>query len=55
MAATIPGFGYSPFFPLQFVGNDPVNANNWAVFGTAIWHPMPALTLTGGLRYTERA
>ena len=53
VAATIPGFGYSPFFPLQFVGNDPVNSNNWAAFGTAIWHPVQGLTLTGGLRYTE--
>ena len=53
VAATIPGFGYSPFFPLQFVGNDPVNSDNWAVFGTAIWHPLQGLTLTGGLRYTD--
>ena len=27
--------------------------NNWAAFGTVIWHPLPGLTLTGGLRYTE--
>ncbi|WP_243451098.1 TonB-dependent receptor [Sphingosinicella sp. CPCC 101087] len=39
--------------PLQFQGNDPVNADNWAVFGTAIWNPIDPLTITGGLRYTE--
>ena len=39
--------------PLQFQGNDPVNADNWAVFGTAIWNPLEALTITGGLRYTD--
>ena len=42
--------------PLQFIyapGHDPVNADNWAVFGTAIWNPLEALTITGGLRYTE--
>ncbi|MGZ8348938.1 MAG: TonB-dependent receptor [Allosphingosinicella sp.] len=39
--------------PLQFQGNDPVNADNWAVFGTGIWSPIEDLTITGGLRYTE--
>ena len=42
--------------PLQFVyapGHDPVNADSWAVFGTGIWHPTDALTITGGLRYTN--
>ncbi len=42
--------------PLQFIyapGHDPVNADNWALFGTAIWHPIENLTLTGGLRYTD--
>jgi iron complex outermembrane receptor protein len=41
--------------PLQFVyapGHDPVNADSWAAFGTAIWHPIENMTLTGGLRYT---
>ena len=37
---------------LQFVGNDPVKAHSKAVFGTVIVHPAPALTVTGGLRYT---
>ena len=42
--------------PLQFIyapGHDPVNADNWAVFGTAIWNPLENLTITGGLRYTD--
>ena len=33
--------------PLQFVyvlGHDPVNADSWAAFGTAIWHPIEDLT-----------
>jgi iron complex outermembrane receptor protein len=46
---------YAPI-PLQFIyfpGHDPVNADNWAVYGTAIWNPIQNLTLTGGLRYTD--
>jgi iron complex outermembrane receptor protein len=46
---------YAPI-PLQFIyfpGHDPVNADNWAVYGTAIWNPIQNLTLTGGLRYTN--
>lgn len=39
--------------PLQFEGNDPVNANSKAAFGTLIVRPTEALTLTGGLRYTK--
>jgi iron complex outermembrane receptor protein len=42
--------------PLQFVyapGHDPVNADSWALFTTAIWHPMENFTLTGGLRYSD--
>lgn len=39
--------------PLQFVGNDPVNADTLAGFGTLIVRPTDGLTLTGGLRYTE--
>ena len=39
--------------PLQFIGNDPVNADSWAAFATAIWRPLDGLTLTGGLRYTN--
>lgn len=40
---------------IQFVGNDPVNADSKAVFGTVIARPIDGLTLTGGLRYTEEA
>jgi iron complex outermembrane receptor protein len=42
--------------PLQFIyapEHDPVNADNWAAFATAIWHPVPAMTITGGIRYTD--
>ena len=42
--------------PLQFIyfpGHDPVNADNWAVFGTAIWNPIEPLTITAGVRYTD--
>ena len=41
--------------PLQFIGNDPVRSKSKAVFGTVIVHPAPALTLTGGLRYTDES
>lgn len=52
--ATLPDgiFGPGPHF-LQFEGNDPVNANSKALFGTVIAHPTEALTLTAGLRYTK--
>ncbi|MEY2943044.1 MAG: hypothetical protein RLY97_1058, partial [Pseudomonadota bacterium] len=43
----------APGFNFQFLGNDPIKANSKAVFGTIIAHPMEALTLTGGLRYTS--
>lgn len=39
--------------PLQFVGNDPVNADSKAVFATGIWNVTDALNVTAGLRYTE--
>jgi iron complex outermembrane recepter protein len=42
--------------PLQFIyapNNDPVNADSWAAFGTAIWNPLDPLTITAGIRYTE--
>ena len=44
--------GAGPFF-LQFEGNDPVNADSKAVFGTVIVRPTESMTLTGGLRYTD--
>ena len=43
---------YAPI-PLQFVGNDPVNAETEAVFATATWSVTDALNITGGLRYTH--
>lgn len=39
--------------PLQFFGDDPINASSKAVFGTAIIKPLPDFTLTAGLRYTD--
>ncbi|QGP80980.1 TonB-dependent receptor [Sphingobium sp. CAP-1] len=45
--------GGAGFCLLQFQGNDPVNADSKAAFGTVILHPTEALTLTGGLRYTD--
>ncbi|MBL8552492.1 MAG: TonB-dependent receptor [Hyphomonadaceae bacterium] len=38
--------------PLQFIGDDPVNADTWALFGTATWSYFD-LNVTGGVRYTE--
>jgi iron complex outermembrane receptor protein len=43
----------APGLNFQFTGNDPVNADSKAVFGTVIARPVDGLTLTGGLRYTE--
>jgi iron complex outermembrane recepter protein len=42
-----------PIFPLQFIGNDPVRTKSKAVFGTAIFEPIDALTITAGFRYTK--
>ncbi len=44
---------FGPALPFQFTGNDPVNADSKAVFGTVIFKPLEAMTLTGGLRYTK--
>lgn len=43
----------APGLNFQFKGNDPINANSVAAFGTLIVRPTEALTLTGGLRYTD--
>lgn len=43
----------APALFLQFLGNDPVNANSKAAFGTVIVRPVEGLTITGGLRYTK--
>jgi iron complex outermembrane recepter protein len=45
---------YAPF-PLQFIGDDPVQADSKAAFATIIWKPLEPLTVTGGLRYTEES
>lgn len=42
-----------PSLFLQFQGNDPVRANSKAAFGTVIFHPTEAMTVTGGIRYTK--
>ncbi len=43
----------APGLNFQFLGNDPVNANSKAVFGSVFVRPVEGLTLTGGLRYTK--
>ncbi len=43
----------APGLNFQFLGNDPVRANSKAVFGSVFVKPTDALTLTGGLRYTD--
>ncbi|MBN8499781.1 MAG: TonB-dependent receptor [Sphingomonadales bacterium] len=43
----------APGLNFQFMGNDPVNADSKAVFGTVILRPAANMTLTGGLRYTD--
>ena len=45
----------APGLNFQFTGNDPVNADSKAIFGTVIARPIDGLTLTGGLRYTKEA
>lgn len=49
---TLQDIRYAPI-PLQFVGNDPVNTDSKAVYGTVIIKPAEALTLTLGGRYTD--
>jgi iron complex outermembrane receptor protein len=50
--ATLQDLRYAPI-PLQFQGNDPVNADTKAVFAAISWEIVPNLTLNGGLRYTD--
>ncbi len=45
----------APGLNFQFDGNDPINADSKAVFGTVIVQPMDAMTITGGLRYTKES
>lgn len=46
------GHGVEALF-LQFQGDDPIQADSKAVFGTVILHPAPGLNVTGGIRYTK--
>ena len=46
---------YVPVYPLQFRQPDPTSADAKAVFANVIWEVLPALTLTGGLRYTDES
>ncbi len=50
--ATFQDLRYSPI-PLQFQGNDPVNADTIAVFANASWEVVPDLTVNAGIRYTD--
>ncbi|MEQ1495802.1 MAG: TonB-dependent receptor [Novosphingobium sp.] len=43
----------APGLNFQFQGNDPVNADSKAAFGTVILRPAPDMTITAGLRYTD--
>jgi len=42
-----------PAIPLQFQGNDPVNAGTKAAFLHLTWNVTDALTVIGGIRYTK--
>lgn len=50
--ATLQDIRYIPVFPLQFIGDDPVNTDSKAVFGTVILNPLDNFTVTLGGRYT---
>jgi iron complex outermembrane receptor protein len=52
VAIPTPG-GPLPLFPLQFIGNDPVNTDSKAAFATLILSPLENLTVTLGGRYTD--
>ncbi len=45
--------GPLPLFPLQFIGNDPVETDSKALFGSLFFNVTDALSLSGGLRYTK--
>ncbi len=45
----------APGLNFQFDGNDPINADSKALFGTVIVKPTDGLTFTGGLRYTKES
>jgi iron complex outermembrane receptor protein len=46
---------YPPVYPLDFLQNDPVNADTQAAFAHAVWHVNDKLNLTAGVRYTEES
>ena len=46
---------YIPAGYLQFMGDDPIEADSKAVFGTVILHPAPDFNVTGGIRYTKES
>ena len=50
--ATFQDIRYAPI-PLQFQGDDPVNADTKAVFAAVSWQIVENLTFNGGLRYTD--
>ncbi|MBO9498978.1 MAG: TonB-dependent receptor [Novosphingobium sp.] len=50
--ATFQDLRYAPI-PLQFQGNDPVNANTKAAFANLSWEFVPNLTANLGIRYTD--
>jgi iron complex outermembrane receptor protein len=50
--ATFQDIRYAPI-PLQFQGDDPVNADTKAVFAAVSWEIIENLTFNGGLRYTD--
>jgi iron complex outermembrane receptor protein len=45
-------YGPGPF-AFQFIGNDPVNSDTKAAFARVSWNPLEAMTISGGLRYTD--
>ena len=50
--ATFNDVRYAPI-PLQYQGNDPVNAGTKAAFLHLTWHVTDALSVIGGIRYTK--
>ncbi|MFC4254197.1 TonB-dependent receptor [Altererythrobacter xixiisoli] len=51
--ATFQDLRYVPVYPLQFQGNDPVNADTIAAFANASWEFIDDLTVNAGIRYTK--
>lgn len=51
---TLQDIRYAPF-PLQFIGNDPVNADTKAGFINVSWQATDALSINGGLRYSKES